>query len=195
MKQQSLFLACIFAILSAAGQDRKDLALSFSTGLLNSPYYEKARPRSYYRVDFDYHLSARHVLTAHYLAGKHNYYDDLRSNEPGMVLNANGTNSDAAYTTFAILYKYSLVHSPRLRILPGAGAGIVTHTLEYPYRWGNVGSYNTVSWSDLVFPVSLEVNYALSRSWRAGLVGGFLIHPDYPVLALHAGPRLSYVIR
>lgn len=180
---------------SSYGQDKKDLAISLSGGLLNSPYYEKADAKGFYGFDFDYNLAKRHILSVNYVAGKHNYYDDVLSNDPTSVSRPNGTNSDAEYRTFSVLYKYKVVNNSLISLVPGVGAGILTHTRQYPYKEINKSYPALSSWSDLVFPVSLDLNVTLSKNWQAGLTSGFLIHPDYPILALRAGPKLTYIIK
>ena len=194
MKSLSIFLITLVFAMTIKGQERKDLVIAVSSGLLNSPFYEKASARGFFKIHFDYHLTSRHILTANYLAGQHYYYDDVLSNDPISIGYPNRTNSTAEYRTTSVMYKYRLFDNQLFSIVPGAGAGVLTHTREYPYQEERK-SYNRISsWSDLVFPVSLDINYKLSSRWQFGLTGGFLIHPDYPILALHAGPRLSIVL-
>ena len=105
------FIGFLFFTLNVHGQDKKDLTLSLSAGVLNSPYYPKANAKFFYGVDFDYHLTKRNLLSVNYFSGKHTYYDDVLSNDPTGFLNANGTNSDAEYQTFSVLYKYKFVNN------------------------------------------------------------------------------------
>ena len=195
MKALLICAVLFFSQITLFGQDKKDLTISLSGGLLNSPYYQKAKAKGFYGFDFDYHLAKRHLLSVNYFAGKHNYYDDVLSNYLIGVINSDGTNSDAEYQAFSVLYKFKVINNSLLSIIPGVGAGIMTLTQEYPYTEVNRSYPAISSWSDLVFPVSLDLNFKLSKQWQAGLSGGFLIHPDYPILALHAGPKLSYIIR
>jgi len=74
------FVIAILVMLNATGQEKKDLAISLSAGVLNSPYYNNAHSRGFFGFGFDYHVSRRHVLSASYLAGKHNYLDNILSN-------------------------------------------------------------------------------------------------------------------
>lgn len=195
MKPGILFITLFLIAVCSYGQDKKDLTVSLSTGLLNSPYYEKANARGFYGLNFDYNLAKRHILSVNYFAGKHDYYDDVLSNDPTNLIRPNGTNSEAEYRTFSVLYKYKVVDNNLLSLVPGVGAGIMTHTRQYPYKEVNKSYLAISSWSSLVFPVSLDLNFKLSRNWQAGLTSGFLIHPDYPILALHAGPKLSYIFK
>lgn len=195
MKNVIIFTTLFILTLTSFSQNRKDLTISLSTGLLNSPYYKNAKPRHFVGFDFDYHLTKRHMLSVNYFAGNHHYYEDLRSNDPTGMIYSDGSNAHAGYKTFSIEYKYKVINNNVLSLVPGVGAGIMTHSLEYPYKTINSGFNVTSSYSDLVFPISLDVNFKLSQHWQTGLTGGFLIHPDYPILALHAGPKLSYVIR
>jgi hypothetical protein len=64
MKQmkKTLFTTVILMafILNVKGQEEKDLAVSVGTGLLNSPAYENASAKGFFRIDFDYHVTSRH---------------------------------------------------------------------------------------------------------------------------------------
>jgi hypothetical protein len=187
-------LISISFLVNVQGQERKDLAVSVSAGLLNSPFYKDAVGRGFFKIDFDYHLTSRHIIAANYLAGQHYYYDDILSNDPISIGYPNGTNSIAEYRTTSVMYKYKIIDNSRFGIVPGTGAGVLTHTRVYPYKEERK-SYNRISsWSDLVFPVSLDINYKISSRLQFGLKGGFLFHPDYPILALHAGPKLLFVL-
>lgn len=195
MRLGIIFTTLFFITLNSFGQDKKDLTVSLSGGLLNSPYYEKANAKGFFGFDFDYHLAKRHLLAVNYFAGGHTYYDDVLSNDPTRISRPDRTNSDAEYRTFSVLYNYKLIDNSLVSLVPGVGVGIMTHTREYPYQEINKGYPRISSWSDIVFPVNLDLNFKLSKNWQAGLTSGFLIHPDYPVLALHAGPKLSYIIK
>ena len=195
MRQFTVFITLTSLTLTCFGQDKKDLAVSFSTGILNSPYYYKAYAGSFFGFGFDYHISKRHILSASYLAGKHDYYDNILSNTTNFIILPKGTNAKARYNTFAIAYKYKILINEKFNFTPGVGAGIMTHSRNYPYMQGTSLVFNTSSWSDLVFPVTLDINYKILKRWQLGVTGGFLIHPDYPILALHVGPKLSYVLK
>jgi hypothetical protein len=197
MRVFSIFILLVFLVLISFGQEKKDLAVSISTGYLNSPYYNNAHSRGFYGAGFDYHLSGRQVLSANYLAGAHDYFDNTLSNTPASVfiINPKRTNAKATYNTFSVSYKYKIINTTRLSVAPGLGAGIMTHSNEYPYTQGTSMIFQTSSWSDLVFPVTLDINFKAFRQWQLGLTSGFLIHPDFPILALHAGPKLSYILK
>lgn len=190
-----IFLILLFTADVSMGQEKKDLTIALSSGILNSPYYQKASAKDYYGIDFSYQLGKGHILGVNYFAGKHNYYDDVLSNNPGNISSSDGTNSRAEYRTFSLLYKRKIIDLAAISLVPGLGAGIMTHTRSYPYQEPGSSYTRTSSWSDLVFPVSLDINFRISKRWQTGLTGGFLIHPDYPVLALHSGPKLSYTIK
>ncbi|MEX2594886.1 MAG: hypothetical protein WD426_19120 [Anditalea sp.] len=194
MKAILTILISMTFLLTVKGQEKKDLAVSVSTGLLNSPTYENASARGFFKIDFDYHLTRRHIVTAIYLAGEHYYYDDVLSNDPTGHVYKNGTNSRADYRTFSGMYKYKVIDNSYFSIVPGAGVGVVIHSREYPYREASAGYTRTSIWSDLVFPINLDINYILSSRWQFGLTGGFLIHPDYPIFAFYGGPKVSFVL-
>lgn len=183
-------------LLTVQGQERKDLVVSGSTGVINSPYYFNANAGMFFRIDFDYHITGRHILSANYLSGNHGYFEDVLSNDPTSTLYGDGTNAVADYRTFSVMYKYKVISTGKISIVPGTGAGILTHTRQFPYREGNTWYKQKSSWSSLAFPVRLDINYKVSDRWQLGATGGFLIHPDgdYPIIAMHAGPKLSFIL-
>jgi hypothetical protein len=189
----TLFILTLF-VIDSYSQTKKDLAISLTGGFLNSPYYEKAKANGFYTIGFDYYISQRHVLSVNYLSGSHEYFDNIQSNTSGTI-SANGTNATAVYETFSVSYKYKILSQSKISILPSVGAGIMTHTKRFPYSIGNSTLIQTSSWSDLVFPIDLDIDFEISKHWQLGITGGFQIHPDFPILALHVGPRLSYVIK
>ena len=187
-------LVSLTSLLSVKGQEKKDLAVSVSSGLLNSPVYDKATAREFLGVEFDYHLTGRHVLTASYLAGRHNYYEDELSNAPTYRSFEDGTNAVAGYNVFSVMYKYKLFNNSQFSIAPGIGAGIMNYSREYPYMERTSWYTRRSSGTDLVFPVNLDISYKISGSWQFGLTGGFFVQPDYPILALYAGPKLTFIV-
>ena len=82
MKVIFLILISMTFLLTVKGQEKKDLVISVSSGLLTSPIYENTSAQGFYKIDFDYYLTSRHVITTNYLAGQHYYYDDILSNNP-----------------------------------------------------------------------------------------------------------------
>jgi hypothetical protein len=127
------------------------------------------------------------VLAVNYFRGKHTYYEDVLSNNSTGFLDIHGNNADIVYHTFSLAYKYKIVDNAFMSLLPGVGAGIMTDTHTYPYTEDSKTYSKQLSSSDLVFPVSLDANFKTSKNWQ--------VHPDYPVLALHGGLKLSYIIK
>ncbi len=194
MKQ--LILATIVSLmtLTSSAQQKKDLVISVAAGTMTSPYYSESKAGHFYNIDFDYHLSKRQVLSANYNTGAHNYYDNILATDPAF-LKSDGTNAKASYRTFSVLYKYVFLDKKAISASLGSGVGVMTHSREYPYTLSNGSSFMETSWSDLVFPVKLQLEYKMSKSISLGLTGGFYIAPDYPILAYHIGPKLSYLIK
>lgn len=179
-------------------QDKKELSVSLGAGRLNSPYYTNAKAGKFYSFDLSHGITKRQSLAAFFIVGDHLYYDNVLSNNavplstPGYEKNRNAT---ADYRIFSVLYQYRFYDRNRISLAAGAGAGIMTHIREYPYTEGSTVSFRQSSWTDLAFPVRLELDYQISSHFQLGLAGGLFIHPDYPVLGYHAGPRLSYILR
>ena len=194
IKHISLAFLFIVLILTSFAQERKDLVIGISGGKLTSPYYSKNTIGSYYGIDFDYYLSKQHILSVNYNYGEHRYYDKILSTDPSYH-REDGTNATAGYQTFSVLYKNKFLHSKQITGAIGTGVGIMTYSNEYPVVTSTGSIFRKSVNTDLVFPVRLEFDYSLPKNFRFGLIGGFFIHPDFPILAYHLGPRLSYVIR
>lgn len=194
MKQITLMLITLLAIQSSYGQERKDLVVSIAAGKLTSPYYLESKLGKFFSIDFDCHVSKRHILSANYNDGGHNYYDNELSTFPGYI-SSDGTNAKAKYHTFSLLYKYKFLNKKAISGIVGTGAGMMTHSRMYPFSTGNGFNFRESVWSDLVFPVRLEFDYSISKSFRVGLIGGLYVHPDFPVLAYHVGPRIGYMLQ
>jgi hypothetical protein len=192
MKQFSFSLILALLVLSSAGQEKKDLVLSVSGGVMSSPFYNGSKSGPFYAFDFDYHLSKRSMLSVNYFEGTHHYFDNILSNDPMGTVKSDGTNAIADYHIFSVLYKYHFINSKLVSANIGLGAGIMTLSREYPYTTSTGSSYRESTYSDLVFPVRMEVDYKISTNIRLGLIGGFHITPDYPILAYYFGPRLGY---
>jgi hypothetical protein len=195
------FILTTFIFLTTGvvfSQSKKDLGISFGIGVFNSPYYTNAKNREFYNLDFDYYIGNRHILSANFLKGSHRYYDSVHSNNavplstPGYEDN---TNSEADYLTFSVLYKYKLVNQKNISVNVGAGAGIMTQIILYPYTEGNLVDFRQSSWTDLAFPIRFEADYQFAQHFKFGLLAGCYIHPDYPILGNYVGLRVSYVFK
>ena len=195
MKKIMLFLLAGLITISLWGQEKKDLTLSVATGKLTSPYYQKDEAGDFYSIDFDYYITSRQMVSANFNVGSHAYYEHKLSNYPNGILYEDGTNAKANYRTFSILYKYKIVNTKVFSVALGMGAGFMTQTLQYPHLQGSSIYPMQSTWSDLVFPVRLELDYKISKHFRLGFICGFFVHPDYPILAYHAGPRITYVVK
>jgi hypothetical protein len=195
--QSALFLIFSCFANTLLGQEKKDLTISISSGILNTPHYTDAHAREFYGIDFAYQLGERHVLSANYVTGGHHYFDNKLSNVQGVNIKSDGTNAQAEYRTSSVIYRYQIIKRAAFSVVSGIGAGVMAHTRVFPYQEPEPGAVytRTSSSADLVFPVTLDLNFKITRKWQAGVTSGFLIHPDYPILALHAGPKLSYTIR
>jgi hypothetical protein len=198
MKTTLLTVVAGLFCTTLSAQDKKDLQVSFSAGAFNSPYYTNDIHREFYNIDFDYFISKRHIISSSFMSGHHRYFDDVLSNNavpitrPGYEDNANAT---ADYLTFSVMYKYKILSDKKLSLNIGAGAGIMTQTKTYPFTDGNSVDFRESGWTDLVFPVRAELDYRFAKHFLFGFITGLYIHPDFPVLGVHLGPRLSYLIK
>lgn len=195
MRTVILFSILLISPYLSNGQDIKDMSVSISGGLLNSPHFKQAKAKGFYDFEFSYHLQKKHVLSVEYIKGRHTYYDQILSNNPTSFTHMDGNNSDVIYHTFSVLYKYNVIDTDRINLAPSVGIGMVNLINIYPYSDGNFNNFRRLFSTDLAFPVNLDIFYKLTKNWQAGLSAGFFIEPDYPILALHVGPKISYVIK
>jgi hypothetical protein len=184
-------------IINLFAQEKKDLSISFASGIFNSPFYPNAKARPFYNFDFSYNIEKHHAIATTFIAGKHFYYDNKRSNNavpldvPGYEKNRNAI---ADYVIFSVLYKYKVYNNDKFSINTGAGAGIMTQVMEFPYTEGNSTDFRQSSSSGVVFPVRLEIDYQLSKNFQCGIIGGIFFPPDLPNV-YYAGPRLTYILK
>jgi len=82
--KSALFLISICFTNTLLGQEKKDLTISISSGILSTPHYRDAHAREFYGIDFAYQLGERHVISADYLTGGHHYFDNKLSNVQGI---------------------------------------------------------------------------------------------------------------
>lgn len=197
-KKLSLIFLGGFTSIILFGQDKKDLTISFGTGIFNSPYYTNARAFQFYNFDFDYYINERHIISTNFLSGKHRYYDSIHSNNE-IPLNTPGyedhTNATAEYMTFTLLYKYKIVNHKKVSLSLGVGAGIMVQTFQFLYTEGNSEDVRDATWPTIALPVKLEMDYKLSKHFQLGIFSGFFIGPDIPVLGYHLGIRASCVLK
>ncbi len=73
MKSYILTILTTIISITSYGQDKKDLNVSFSSGLLTSPYYNNVRKGGYYSFDMDYYFRQRHILSSNFTSGGHDY--------------------------------------------------------------------------------------------------------------------------
>lgn len=199
MKKLFISLGIFRLLQNVQAQDKKDLVLSFHAGVFNSPYYKKSRTGEFYKAGGEHFLSKNNSLSFDFVGARHWYYDNLLSDKNAAEsLSGRGIpNSLATYTIFSISYKHKVINKNKFNIVPGVGAGIMTHSREYPSSIPNNGGITvlTRSLSDLVFPFSLDIQYEMVRNFQIGVTSGFFIHPDYPGVGLHVSPRFSYILK
>jgi hypothetical protein len=190
----------IFSFFQSYSQEKKDLRISVSTGLLNSSYYTNSKPRQFYNFSFDYSITKRHIISADFISGQHRYYDSIRVTTP-IPLNTPGyenhTNAEARTMAFSALYKYKVLDKKRFSIHAGTGLGIITELLTYPVDTPNGGfTFETTGGKgDLCFPLRVDVDYHIFKNIQLGIIAGTYIYPDYPLVGQHLGVKFSYIIR
>lgn len=196
MYTRLLLTFLLLATSTGFSQQRKDLVVSLSSGLLSSSYYENDVSGGYYSAGMDYGLTNKHFLQFCFTTAENTYLEREMSNVTSNLQIPGYANSFNRIWSIGIGYKYKL-DFPNFVLWPGAAVGMIRQTRTFPYRFTNYESTMSYSETQIVFPVTLEADYKLGRHWLLGLKGGLLICPDYPItgIGLHAGPVVSYVIK
>jgi hypothetical protein len=149
--QNKILLAFFPLIMSGApafGQTKSNLAISLSGGFLNGNSYTNSYRGRYYHLGFDYHLAERHVLSLNYHSGGHDYFDGRFATPDDYLITPGGTNAEAFYRTFSVVYKFKLVNTRRFSLAPGLGAGLMTHTIRYPIATPRSLYFEQATWHD-----------------------------------------------
>lgn len=205
MIKKHLFSTCISVLIFSAvfAQSKRQLAISLSAGKYNTPYYDAAKARSLFGIEADYGIAERHLLSIGFTAGKYDYAGDNDfTNNYYYLHKGREINRKVEDYVFKLVYKYKLLDKKKFAITPGVGAAILVQSEETPLVivfQGSDGVRRTITgvssiYSDLVFPVSTDFVYKISKGFQAGVVGGFLIHPDYPIIGLQAGVKISFLV-
>ncbi len=125
-----------FFLTPTYSQDKKDLKISLGAGLFSSHYYTNSKQRPAYNFSLEYSISKRHKISADYLSGKHQYFDNFNSNNSVPITTRGyekNANSIAEYSIFSTQYKYQLLDKKRFSINTGIGLGLMTQVVVYPY--------------------------------------------------------------
>ncbi|MBC3789300.1 hypothetical protein [Spirosoma utsteinense] len=194
MKAHLLFLLYAISLSVSAQHKLYDVALSY--GIYSAPTLKQSHSKDYFLVDFSYHLTKRWILTSGFTSGQFNYYDDIRSNADTEVTKYTTANTNARgydFHTYAVI-KYNIIALSRFRLQAGAGIGMLTQRLKYPYRQpcssGCAVFIGEESSTVLEFPVRAEVYYLLTNWIGLGVTAGGFINPTSSNTGIHFGPQI-----
>ncbi len=192
------FFTCFIVLISlkGIGQETKSFVVGIAQGKLTSPYYDKSKWGDDFNIDLDYSFTKRGILSGNFNWGKHTYFDPTGS---PAVIYGDGTNANQRYYTFSFLYKYAIIAKERFLVSVGTGAGGMVKVTEKFYTETTNPSQLTyprdfVSY-DLVFPVRVDATYKLSSHFHIGVLGGFYVNPDFPILAYHGAIKIGFRLK
>lgn len=177
----------------AMAQEKNSFSIAGSLGRTTTASMNKANDAGYYSLDFDYHISKKHILSMLYFNGSNRYFDNGFLNG-GSIRVSDGTNANYDYTVFGLLYKYQFFQKKRIRMQAGIGLGVLQDIKTREIRFTN-GIYYTNETSrtdDHVIPIKLEFDFKVNKKFSLGSTSGFMFHPEKAWLGLHTGVRLSY---
>jgi|GEM_PF-6386496 len=193
-----IILSLLFFFFSSVAQNEKNIILSIAKGKITTPYYEKSTLGNFYNLDIDYYLTSRSILTSGFSIGNHKFFDPLYTGN-GLPIYSDGTNAKAEYNTFILMYKYILLKKKALNIDAGLGVGIMTHlTQRLASITSTSGEYQFLlqqGFTDVVFPLKIDLDYKITSLLKLGVMSGIFIHPDFPIAGYNAGIKLSILVK
>lgn len=186
----------IFPIcLPASGQQKRyDIALSY--GLYTAPTLKQSHFRDYMAADFNYQLTNRWIIGSGFTAGRFDYYEDVRSNADTELTKYTtaSTNARGYDAHMYALVKYSLINSSRFHLLAGAGIGLLTQRLKYPYRQpcssGCVVFIGEESSTKIELPIKAEAYYLVNDKIGVGVTAGGFVNSTLSNTGIHFGPQI-----
>ncbi|MVM38996.1 hypothetical protein GO730_18005 [Spirosoma sp. HMF3257] len=188
---KALLLTLLWVTPLSVLAQKKTYELTFSYGGYSSPSFKKNQLRDYVSADMGYRLTNRLTVTAGFMAGKFDYYDDIPTIPTGLIYaqfiyildnpNARGTERHGY-----AMAKYALIATNKFNLQLGAGAGILNQRLDYSYR----NEWYQASFTQLEFPISLEGYYLLANRIGFGVKAGGFVQPAFPLLGVHIGPQI-----
>ncbi|QMW05446.1 hypothetical protein [Spirosoma foliorum] len=189
------FCLCIGTKTLFAQQGKYDIAVSY--GFYQAPMYKQAVNKNFFAADFDYYIAKRWAISSGFLSGQFAYYEDYRSNAYSNddYTNAKGYESHAYLTA-----SYSVIHGKRFSVQIGAGIGLFTQRLKFPYRaaganleashYGEQIFTGEESFSIVEIPLKLEAYYRLGTRFGLGIKAGTFLQLGRPLAASYFGPQL-----
>lgn len=186
-----LFIICLPAL---GQQSRYDIALSY--GLYVAPTLKQSHFKDYMAADFSYRLTERWVIGSGFTAGQFDYYEDIRSNAATELTKytTGSTNARGYDAHIYALIKYSLINSTRFHLLAGAGIGLLTQRLKYPYRQpcsSGCGVFiGEESSTRIELPIQGEAYYMVNSKIGVGVTAGGFINSTLSNMGIHLGPQI-----
>lgn len=205
MKTILFLFLFFFVILLTQAQDKKDLMISLGIGIINTPEnntFKSPQIGIGYTFDADYFISKKHIFSISYTSGNHEYISNYVTSLFPSTSTDYLSKSILRYRAFSLMYKYRIINTNRFSIALGTGLSLLTEIRRFPrYEFDNglntwlFKTFDSGGGTDLAFPLKAEISYNLSNRWAIGLVGGGFIMPDYPILATHLIPRITFIIK
>lgn len=193
MKKLSIIFLSVL-ISSCAYAQKRNLKLSLSSGIYTSTNYPNVKSGPGYAFDMSYYITDKIFLASHVNYGGFRYYDDVLSNSPQTFLRLDGTNSFAKSIHVGFQIGYNFKFSNLVDLYGSTGVSSYTLMRTYPFQsdentWVPIES----AWTDMAFPVRLGIEFHPWEKISFGIVTGFYIEPDFPIVGFHFGPILSYI--
>ena len=170
------------------------MLLGIQSGYYKGTNYDSIQSGNNIAIEFSSKISKNFSLTAHVNYGWNRYFESELSNNPAGFLESNGTNSDLFIIQAGILAGYSLHLSRNLDLTGYLGLSAYTEIITCPWEYAPmVIGTREYSFTDLAFPIKLNLTYTLFEKFQIGIAGGFYYMPYTGILGLHTGPQFGYL--
>ena len=195
MKKILIGLATVSICLSTFSQ-KSDMKFSISSNVYTSTDYPNVKSGTGFSFEMRYYITDKIFVSSHANYGKFRYYDDVLSNSPVHLGIIDGTNTSASGIHAGLLLGYNFKITNLIDLYASTGVSSYTLIRNYPYQYSpDSWGLNCSAFTDLAFPVILGIESHFFERISIGVIGGFYVEPDFPIVGWHIGPVISYTIK
>jgi hypothetical protein len=191
-KKVCLFLLLLLPIVSFSQNNK--FKFGVQSGFYKGTNYDSIQSGNNIAIEFSGKLSKRFSLTTHVNYGWNRYFESERSNHPEAFLYSDGTNADLFNIHVGIIAGYTINLTENMHITGYSGLSTYTERLTYWWDFGEmIIGHREYSFTTIAFPVKISIGYLLSKNIELGIAAGFYLEPAYPIVGLHAGPKINFL--
>ncbi len=182
---------------------QKEFSTHIKFGYFNTPWdsgrsgYQNPTPGKYFGFGCEYNFTRKVSFKFSVLSGNHRYYDaGIFTNDPTHGVWPDGTNSSVYNFIVGSEILFKIISLNRFSLKAGTGIGILNFVRTFTTRTEfDQGGRHIIHWNnldqsafhDLLFPVSMILEYRLRKKIGLFLDTGAFVEPDFPIMGLHIG--------